>query len=208
MTDSYRVRARHERFRGRVFTVYTDEVAMPGGGYADRDYAVHVGAVAVAAVDDDDRLVLVRQYRHPVGRDMCELPAGLIDQEGEELPHAAARELAEEADLTARHWHLLLDLHSSPGFSNEVVRIFLARGLAEVAEADRHEREHEEAGLVSGRVPLDEAVAMVLRGEITNGIAVAGVLAAARLRDTGWPAPVRPLDDGLPRLPQAEVAGS
>jgi len=203
---TYEVKARHERFRGNVFTVLTDEVTMPGGGVAARDYVVHIGAVAVAAVDEADRIVLVRQYRHAVGRELWELPAGLVDVAGEELPAAAARELAEEADLTAAQWQVLLDMHTSPGFSNEVVRAYLARDLSEVPEADRHVRDQEEAGLVCRRVPLSEAVDLVLRGEISNGIAVAGVLAAARLRDRGWPPATRPLDDPLPRLPLAPVS--
>jgi len=205
VSHEYRVRARHERFRGRVFTVLTDEVDMPGGDPAERDYVLHLGAVAVAAVDDADRVVLIRQYRHALGQELWELPAGLIDVAGEELPAAAARELSEEVDLTAAHWQLLLDLHSSPGYSNEVVRIYLARGLAEVPEEDRHTREHEEAGMTTHRVPLDDAVAMVFRGEITNATAVAGVLAAAGRRDAGWPAGSRPLDAPLPRSVPAPV---
>jgi 8-oxo-dGTP pyrophosphatase MutT (NUDIX family) len=201
----YRVRARHERFRGSVFTVLTDEVEMPGGRYAERDYVVHIGAVGVVALDEQDRVALVRQYRHPVGQHLWELPAGLIDVAGEELPHAAARELAEECDLAAEHWQLLLDAHTSPGFSNEVIRLFLARGLTEVPEADRHERENEEAGMVTRRVPLDEAVAMALRGEITNAACLIGLLATVRLRDAGWPE-TRPLDVPLPRPALAEIA--
>ncbi len=199
MTDGYHVRARHERFKGNVFSVVTEEVQMPGGKYVDRDIVRHIGAVAVAAVDEADRIVLIHQYRHAIGTELWELPAGLMDVAGEELPIAAARELAEEADLTAVRWQLLLDVHSSPGFSTEVVRVYLARDLAEVPEAERHQRQHEEAGLTYRRIPLDEAVAMVLRGEITNASTVAGVLATARLRDTGWPPPVRPLDAPLPR---------
>ena len=155
MTDRYQVRARHERFHGAVFSVVTDEVAMPDGRYVERDYVRHIGAVAVAAVDEADRIVLIRQYRHAVGTELWELPAGLMDVAGEELPAAAARELAEEADLTAARWQLLLDLHSSPGYSNEVVRVYLARDLTEVPEAKRLQREHEEAGLTCRGVPLD-----------------------------------------------------
>jgi ADP-ribose pyrophosphatase len=205
VTHEFAVRARHERFRGSVFSVVTDEVAMPGGRYADRDYAVHIGAVAVAAVDESDRVVLVRQYRHPVGRELWELPAGLIDVAGEELPAAAARELAEEADLAAASWQLLLDLHTSPGYSTEVVRVYLARDLTDIPVAARHHRENEEAVLTCQRVPLDEAVAMTLRGEITNASAVAGILAAARVRDAGWPPPARPLDAALPGRRSADM---
>jgi 8-oxo-dGDP phosphatase len=198
------VRARHERFQGPVFTVYTDEVLMPGDRYANRDYMAHIGAVGAVALDDEDRVVLVQQYRHPIGARLWELPAGLIDVHGENLVDAAARELAEEADLVARHWQLLLDVHPTPGSSNEVIRLFLARGLSPVPEGHRHERVGEEAELVAVRVDLDEAVAMVLRGEITNAACMVGLLATARLRDQGWPAP-RPLDTPLARNPLAPV---
>jgi 8-oxo-dGDP phosphatase len=205
---TYEVRARHERFRGNMFSVLTDEVAMPGGDYRNRDYVVHVGAVGVVAVDEADRVVLVRQYRHPVGDRLWELPAGLMDVDGEELVHAAARELAEEADLTAGRWDLLVDAHPTPGSSNEVIRLFLARDLARVPEADRYQRHDEEADLRSQRVDLDEAVAMALRGEITNASALVGLFAAVRLRDRGWPQ-LRPASGvPLPRHPLAPVAGT
>jgi ADP-ribose pyrophosphatase len=170
---------------------------MPGGGAATRDVVRHVGAVAVVALDDAGRVVLVRQYRHPVGEYLWELPAGLMDVDGEDLAVAALRELAEEADLTAGRVDLLVDLHSSPGFSTERVRIFLARDLAEVPDSQRHERHEEEADMQVVRVDLDEAVRRVLAGEITNASCVAGLLAAARARDAGW-APLRPADSPLP----------
>ncbi|MDG4813991.1 NUDIX hydrolase [Micromonospora sp. WMMD956] len=194
----YEVTGRRERYAGRIFSVVTDEVTMPGGGTAVRDYVRHVGAVAVVALDDAGQVVLIRQYRHPVGRHLWELPAGLIDVSGEDLADTAARELAEEADLTAGAIDVLVDLHSSPGFSNEVIRVFLARDLAEVPAGQRHERSEEEADLQVVRVDLDEAVRMVLAGEITNASAVAGLLAAARARDAGWSALRRP-DAPLPR---------
>ncbi|MEU8191741.1 NUDIX hydrolase, partial [Micromonospora carbonacea] len=181
----YEVTGRRERYAGRIFSVVTDEVTMPGGGVAVRDYVRHVGAVAVVALDDAGQVVLIRQYRHPVGRHLWELPAGLIDVSGEDLADTAARELAEEADLTAGTIDVLVDLHSSPGFSNEAIRVFLARDLAEVPAGQRHERSEEEADLQVVRVDLDEAVRMVLAGEITNASAVAGLLAAARARDAG-----------------------
>ncbi|WCN83799.1 NUDIX domain-containing protein [Micromonospora sp. LH3U1] len=194
----YEVRSREERYRGRIFDVVTEEVTMPGGGTGLRDLVRHVGAVAVVALDDAGQVVLIRQYRHPVGRHLWELPAGLMDVSGEELPAAALRELAEEVDLTAGQVDVLVDLHSSPGFTNELVRVFLARDLAEVPVAERHERHDEEADLQVVRIDLDEAVAMVLAGEITNASAVAGLLATARARDTGWSA-LRRADAPLPR---------
>jgi 8-oxo-dGDP phosphatase len=197
-THHYRVLSRTEHFAGPMFRVVTDEVEMPGGNVARRDYMQHIGAVGVVAIDDDDRVVLVCQYRHPVARHLWELPAGLIDVDGEALDRAAVRELEEEADLTAGRLDLLVDLHPSPGCSNEVIRLFLARDLRPVPEERRHERRDEEAGMVVRRFDLDEALAMALRGEITNGACLVGLLAAARVRDNGWDLP-RPLDLPLPR---------
>lgn len=184
----YEVRSRQQRWSGRIFDVVTEEVTMPGGGTALRDIVRHVGAVAVVALDDAGQVVLIRQYRPPVGRRLWELPAGLTDVSGEDLAAAAARELAEEVDLTAGRMDVLVDLHSSPGFTDELVRVFLARDLADVPPERRHERRDEEADLQVVRIDLDEAVAMVLAGEVTNASCVAGLLAAARARDTGWSA--------------------
>jgi 8-oxo-dGTP pyrophosphatase MutT (NUDIX family) len=188
---AYAVLDRVERFHGNVFSVVTDRVSMPGGGQADRDYVRHVGAVGVVPLRDDGQVLLVRQYRHPVATMLWELPAGLVDVAGEPPPETARRELREEADLRCERLDLLLDLHTSPGFSDELIRIFLARGLSAVPEAELFHRSDEEAELTVEWVPLDAAVAMVLRGEITNAAAVAGLLATARARDEGW----RPLRD-------------
>lgn len=187
---TYPVRAHVERFRGRVFTVYADDVVMPDGGVAVREYVRHVGAVGAVALDTSaapgGRVMLVRQYRHPVGQAMWELPAGLTDVAGEPAVEAARRELAEEADLVAGRWDLLVDLHPSPGCSTERIRVFLARDLSVVPDRDRHVRTEEEAELTAEWFDLDEAVAMGLDGRITNAACVAGLLAAARARDSGW----------------------
>ena len=150
---------------------------MPGGGTARREVVDHLDAVAVVAVDDDDRVVLVRQYRHPVGMRLLELPAGLCDVDGEAEQATAARELVEEAGLEAEHWNELVRITPSPGFSTEWVQIYLATGLREV---DRPTAEHEEADIEQLRMPLDEAVRAVMDGRIANGIAVSGILAAAQ----------------------------
>jgi ADP-ribose pyrophosphatase len=198
----YAVLARHDRFTGPMFSVVTDDVAMPGGVVAARDYMRHVGAVAAVALDDAGRVVLVRQYRHPVRRFLWELPAGLVDVAGEPAATTAARELAEEADLLADRWDLLLDLHSTPGCSDELIRVFLARGLRPVPDHDLHVRHDEEAELTTSLIDLDEAVAMVFAGEITNGPCTAGLLAAARARDCGW-AGLRPPDTPAPSRPES-----
>jgi 8-oxo-dGTP pyrophosphatase MutT (NUDIX family) len=189
--------SRVERYAGPIFTVYSDQVTMSGGGTAGRDVVVNKNAVVVVALDDVDRVVLIKQYRHAVGGRLWELPAGLRDVDGEDLVRTAARELAEEADLAAARFDLLVDLHTSPGFSAETVRIFLARELTPVPEPERHVRLEEEADIEIVWRDLDEAVAMVLRGEITNAAAVAGLLAAARAREDGW-ATLRPA--GTPTL--------
>ncbi len=160
---------------GPVVALRVDEVAMPGGGTAKREVVEHLGAVAVAAVDEDGAVTLIHQYRHPLGKRIWELPAGLLVA-GSETPLAAAeRELVEEVGLAAGDWVTLVDVAASPGFTDEVVRVFLARGLTEV---DRQVLGEEEADLQARKFPLDEAVAMALRGEIVNGAAVAGLLAA------------------------------
>jgi ADP-ribose pyrophosphatase len=197
MTPGYEVLKSTERLSNRVFTIVTDEVRMPDGEVAERDYMRHVGAVGVVALDADDRVVLLRQYRHPLRREIWELPAGLIDVPGEPLVAAAARELAEEADLRAGRYDLLVDANPSPGCSNEVIRLFLARDLAEVPAAQRHARTHEEAGMTVERVRLDRAVGMVLAGEITNAACMIGLLAAAEARGRGW-ATLRAVDEPLP----------
>jgi ADP-ribose pyrophosphatase len=206
MTHMYRVRSRTEHFKGPVFRVVTDEVEMPGGRVAKRDYMVHVGAVGVVAIDADEKVVLVRQYRHPVGDHLWELPAGIIDVDGEPLDRAAVRELEEEADLTAGRLDLLIDMHPSPGSSNEVIRLFLATELSPVPAERRHERTDEEADMTVRRIDLDEALAMALRGEITNAACLVGLFAAARVRDTGWKL-TRRADEPLPRKELAPVDG-
>jgi ADP-ribose pyrophosphatase len=189
--------SRTERYAGPIFTVYTDQVTMSGGGTAARDITENKGAVGVVAIDDIGRVVLIKQYRHPVHRKLWELPAGLRDVGGEQMVVTAARELAEETDLRAGRFDLLIDLHTSPGFSNEMIRLFLARDLSPVPDDDRFARTDEEADIEIAWFDLDEAVAMVMRGEITNAASAGGLLSAARARDDGW-ATLRPADTPAP----------
>jgi ADP-ribose pyrophosphatase len=174
---------------GRVVGLRVDEVAMPGGGTAIREVIEHLGAVAVVALDEDGQVVLIHQYRHPVGRRLWELPAGLLDSVDEQPVDGARRELAEEVGLAAQEWSTLVDVAASPGFTDEVLRVFLARGLSTV---DRDLQGEEEADLVIRRFPLDEAVRMVFTGEIVNSSTVGGLL-AAKLAVDGQAQP-RPVD--------------
>nr|WP_189178473.1 NUDIX hydrolase [Microbispora rosea] len=192
--ESWKVVASAERFAGRVITVRTDTVDMPGGVTADRDYVVHPGSVAVLALDDADRVLLLRQYRHPVRRLLWELPAGIRDVPGEPLVDCAARELAEEAAYRARTWHTLVDLHTSPGMSDERIRIFLARDLEPIPdEENTYVRQHEETDMPAVWIPLAEAVGKALSGMIHNSPAVAGILAAYAASADGFKG-LRPAD--------------
>lgn len=173
-------------FHGLIWDVRRDRVDLGGGGTVLRDCVAHPGAVAVLVLDDEDRVLLQRQYRHPVGAELWEPPAGLLDVAGEDPVAAAARELAEEADLRAGSWWLLTQFWSSPGFTDERLRVYLARDLAPVPEAQRHVREAEEADLEAAWVPLDDAVDAVLAGRVGNPSAVVGILAAAASRARGW----------------------
>ncbi|GGK37019.1 ADP-ribose pyrophosphatase [Pilimelia terevasa] len=182
----YAVAGSRARYAGPVFTVVTEDVRMPGGEVAARDVVRHPGAAGVVALDAAGAVTLVRQYRHPLGARLWEVPAGLCDTADEAPAQVARRELAEEADLRAGRLDLLLTLHTSPGFSTETFHLYLARDLAAVPAGARFARRHEEADLEVAAVPLDAAVAMVLAGEITSAPTVAGLLAAGRSRDAGW----------------------
>jgi ADP-ribose pyrophosphatase len=165
---------------GKIFALRKDQVRMPGGKLVTREVVEHYGAVAVVALDEEGRMPMVYQYRHPFGRRLRELPAGLLDVNGE-APHlTAARELREEAGLQAQTWRVLVDLDSTPGFSDESVRVYLATGLTQV---DRPEAHDEEADMTLEWYPIAEAVRQVFSGEIVNSIAVAGILAAYAVRE-------------------------
>jgi 8-oxo-dGDP phosphatase len=173
--------------RSRLVAVRSDKVRTPENHVAERDVVLHPGAVAVLALDDADRVLMIRQYRHPVGRLLWEIPAGLRDVPGEEPWVTASRELMEEAGYRARDWRLLIDYYSSPGYSTERLRIFLARDLEPVPAAERHfVPQDEEAHLLLDWLPLDEAVGQVFAGELHNGPAVAAIMAGYAARSGGY----------------------
>ena len=178
----FRVLDSEKVYEGRIISLRRDTVAMPGGGSSVREVVHHPGAVAVVALDEQDRVVLLRQYRHPVGRHLWELPAGRRDADGEPPLETAKRELAEEVLLAASRWSLLLSVNNSPGFSDELVHIFLAEELRPAERPEGFVVEHEEADMTIDRVPLADAVQRVFDGDIRNSSAVAGLLAAAQLR--------------------------
>ncbi len=181
--------------RGKIVTLRRDTVRMPDGSMVGREVVEHPGAVAVVAIDEADRVLLIRQYRHPAGALLWEIPAGLRDVAGEPLAETARRELLEEAGCTATDWRVLTDFLSSPGISTERLRIFLARDLTVVPQAEReYVPEHEEAYLTVAWVPLDEAVAGALSGDLHNGVAILGILSAYAARKEGFVTLRRPDD--------------
>ncbi|WP_435745848.1 NUDIX domain-containing protein [Microbacterium sp. PMB16] len=168
-------------FEGAVWNV-RDERVRYGTGEIRRQFVEHTGAVAILALDEQDRVLLIQQYRHPIRHRDWELPAGLLDVAGEEPLEAAKRELAEEADLVAAHWEPLVSSWTTPGGNDELIHVFLATGISQTGSA--HDREDEEADIRVEWVPLSDAVDAVLAGRMRNGILTIGVLAASqRLRD-------------------------
>ncbi|MGW0122574.1 NUDIX domain-containing protein [Streptomyces sp. NPDC003327] len=198
--EEWRVVATEMPFEGAKTGVRTDSVTMPDGAVARRDYQVHPGSVAVLALDEQDRVVVLRQYRHPVRQKLWEIPAGLLDVPGENPLHAAQRELYEEAHVKAEDWRVLTDVYTSPGGTDEAVRIFLARDLAE-AEGERYEVADEEADMELARVPLADLVRGVLAGELHNSCLVIGALALTAARAEGRLDDLRPAEAPWPARP-------
>jgi len=188
----YEVLGSEEVYSGRVISLRRDTVSMPGGGESVREVVRHPGAVAIVALDDEDRVVMVRQYRHPVAARLWELPAGLRDADGEPPLETAKRELAEETLLAAERWSLLTTTYSTPGFCDEMVLVYLAEGLSDVSRPDGFTVEHEELDMTVERLPLSEAVQEIFDGTIRNASAVIGILAAAQQRATS--PQLRPVD--------------
>ncbi|GGR59792.1 NUDIX domain-containing protein [Streptomyces roseolus] len=198
--EEWQVVATATPFTGNKTSVRTDDVVMPDGSVARRDYQVHPGSVAVLALDDQDRVLVLRQYRHPVRQKLWEIPAGLLDVPGENPLHAAQRELYEEAHAKAGEWRVLADVYPTPGGCDEAVRIFLAGDLAD-AEGDRFAVSEEEADMELARVPLDELVRGVLAGELHNTCLVVGVLSLVAARAGDGVEALRPADAPWPARP-------
>jgi ADP-ribose pyrophosphatase len=185
-------------FAGKVWNirretfVYNDDEIV-------REFVDHTGAVAVLALDEDDRALLIRQYRHPVRTRDWEIPAGLLDLHGEPPLAAAKRELAEEADLEADDWSVLAEFYTSPGGSDEAIRIYLARTVRPTVEA--FDRTEEEADIEKCWVPLDDVVDAALARRVQNPSLIVAALAARTARETGW-SQLGAADSDWPRHPK------
>ena len=184
--------------RGKITSYVQDQVRTPDGQLIAREYLKHPGAVGVIALDDHDRVALVRQYRHPVRHRLIEPPAGLLDVGGEDYLQAIERELAEEVGLAAQRWAVLVDLFTTPGILGESLRIYLARDLTDVDHPDGFSREGEEAHMDIVWASLDDLVEAVLDGRLHNPTVVSGVLAAWTGRQRDGFASLRPADTAWP----------
>ena len=187
-------------FSGQVWDVVTDTVTLPGGEQVRRDVVRHPSAVAVLALDDDDRVLVVYQYRHPVGATLWELPAGLLDIAGEDVQAAARRELWEETHHEGARWMVLADFFTSPGFCDEALRIYLVRDV-HLAAGEQHPRHGEERDMTVDWVPLDLLRDRILAGELHSPVLLVGVLAACAARADGWKS-LRPPDAPWPLGPR------
>ena len=171
------VSASSEEFSNPYLGLGVDTIVDPDGESHSRVVVKPHGAVGILAIDDDDRVLLVEQYRHPVRHRVVEIPAGTLDVEGEDARDAAVRELAEEADVVASTWDQTLRLFATPGYSSEVWTVFRVAGLRPVPDGERTERLAEEADMQQWWLPFDTAVDAVLDGRIADGMTVAAVLA-------------------------------
>ena len=203
---AYPVFGTQQHYDGAVVAVRTDEVVLPDGTPVRRDVVEHPGSVSVIAVDDQERVLLLQQYRHPASRLLWEPPAGLLDEPGEPPLETAARELLEEAGLRAERWTVLVDAFTSPGMSDEATRVYLAQGVCEVPDEERPPREHEELDMPVRWISIDEGVDGILAGRLHNPLAIMGILAVAQVRARGW-SDVRPAETPWPERPAGGVKG-
>ncbi|OKL47579.1 ADP-ribose diphosphatase [Boudabousia liubingyangii] len=187
--QQYPVLAHEDIWQGRIVSLHAEDVQLGADGpVVRREYVKHPGAVAVVPLriqNGREQVLMIRQYRHPVAKNLWEFPAGLLDIEGENYLVAAQRELAEETDLAADTWNVLVDYYASPGGYTESLRVFLARDL-KVIEKPEFAREEEEALFQWGWVDLDEAVKAVHEGRLQNPSAVLGILATTSARAQNW----------------------
>lgn len=181
---SWPVTSSESKYESPYVSLGIDTIVDPDGAEHARAVVSPNDAIGILALDNEDRLLLVEQYRHPIRRRLLEIPAGTLDVPGESALDASIRELAEEADLIAGRWEPQLKLVATPGYSTESWQVFLATDLRPVPEADRTVRLAEEADMVQWWLPFDEAVAAVLAGRISDSLTVAAILAAQVLRST------------------------
>ena len=193
-----------ELAHGRITTYLQEDVRAPDGSEVTREYLRHPGAVGILALDAEQRVALVRQYRHPVRHRLVEPPAGLLDVDGEDFLMSAQRELAEEVGLAANDWRVLVDVFTSPGMASETLRVYLARDLFPADAPEGFLREGEEAEMDAVWAPLNDVVDAVLGGDLQNPTVVAGALSAYAALARGGFETLRPADAPWPARSAAD----
>lgn len=184
---------------GRVSSFVEETISTPSGEEIVRQYVTHPGAVAIVAWrEDTDDIAVLRQYRHPVGMELVEIPAGLLDVDGEDYLLAAQRELAEEVELAADRWHVLVDIFTTPGACEESLRMYLARDVRPASRPDGFVLEGEEAHMTWEWVPRQDVVDAILAGRAQSPSLVSGVLALEAARLAGRLDSLRPADAEWP----------
>ena len=163
-------------FAGRIWDVLRETFDYNGEPLV-REFVKHPGAVAVVAINERQEVLLIKQYRHPVGEYLWEVPAGLLDVEGESLEEAAKRELLEETGFVAENWQLLNSFHTTPGGNSETIHIFLAQELRH--QGHDLDLEGEEVDMQVDWVPLTDAVSSILKSEMRSPSASVGIMALA-----------------------------
>ena len=200
--ERWQVRDHRLLASGRVSSFVEDDVVTPSGETMSRQYVTHPGAVAIVAWDEDDQIVVVDQYRHPVAHRLVEIPAGLLDHADEYPLSAAQRELAEEAQLAAGEWRVLVDIFTTPGGCAEGLRVFLARGLRPAARPEGFVVEGEEAHMQAYRLPRGKLLEGIYSGQLSCPSLVAGLLALETARLGGGLEDLRPADTPWPARAQ------
>jgi ADP-ribose pyrophosphatase len=168
---------REKKYHGKIIDLTVDHLQYPSGNTTYREIVEHPGGAVILCLFENSEILLIKQYRHPFGHDVVELPAGKLDA-GEDPLACAQRELQEETGYAARRWEKMTALYATPGFCNEVLHLFLAQELFP------HEKgqalEEGEASIEIIRVPISEAISMIERQQIVDGKTIAGILLAAR----------------------------
>lgn len=198
------VKERRVLGRGYVSSFVEEDITAPSGEIMTRQYLTHPGAVAVVAWDDEDRIVVIDQYRHPVAHRLVEIPAGLFDRPEEDPLTAAQRELAEETELAAEDWRVLVDIFTTPGGCAEGLRIFLARGLSLRQRPEGFVVAGEEAHMQAYRLPRQDLIDGIYAGRLSCPSLIAGLLALETVRLSGQLEQLRPADAVWPG--RAELA--
>ncbi|MDW7673045.1 MAG: NUDIX hydrolase [Bacillota bacterium] len=162
-------------FKGKIIEVELDKVRLPNNSISTREVVKHGGAVGIIPINDNRELILVRQYRYPVGEALLEIPAGKLDQQEEPLA-CAARELREETGFIAEEMVKVCDFFTSPGFSNEVIHLYMAKGLKQAGQML-----DEDEFLNIEQVSLREAINYIYDGRIKDGKTIVGILAINNL---------------------------